>query len=85
MWKKKRMTAGEDNTKKSLEILLTNSQQKLHNIQTFSTYNAALQSVLDKHAPVSKHKVSLGKYSPRFSLVGDQLLTAKRHRRQAEQ
>ena len=40
---------------------------------------------LDKHAPVSKRKVSVGKYSPWFSLVGDQLLTAKRHRRQAEQ
>ena len=46
--------------------------------------NAALQSVLDKHAPVSKRKVSVGKYSPWFSLVGDQLLTAKRQRRQAE-
>ena len=47
-------------------------------------YNAALQSVLDKHAPVSKRKMSVGKYSPWFSLVGDPLLTTKRQRRHAE-
>ena len=29
---------------------------------------------LDKHAPVSKRKVSVGKYSPWFSLVGDHCL-----------
>ena len=48
-------------------------------------YNSALQSVLDKHAyTASKCKVSMGKYFPWFSLVGDQLLTAKRQSRQAE-
>ena len=48
-------------------------------------YNSALQTVPDKHAPASKRKVSVGKYSPWFSLVGNQLLTAKRLRQQAEQ
>ena len=47
--------------------------------------NSALLSVPDKHAPASKRKVSVGKYSPWFSLVGNQLLTAKRLRQQAEQ
>ena len=47
-------------------------------------YNIALQLILDKHAPVFKRKVSVGKNCPWFSLVGDELLAAKRQRRQAE-
>ena len=47
-------------------------------------YNSSLLSVLDKHTPASERKVSVGKYCPWFRPVGNQLLTTKRQRRQAE-
>ena len=47
-------------------------------------YNATLRSVLDKHAPAAKRKVTNRVSSPWFSLVSEELLQAKRSRRQAE-
>ena len=47
-------------------------------------YNANLRLVLDKHAPVAKRKVTNRVSSPWFSLVSEELLQAKRSRRQAE-
>ena len=47
-------------------------------------YNATLRSVLDKHAPAAKRKVTNRVSSPWFSLVNEELLQAKRSRRQAE-
>ena len=48
-------------------------------------YNATLHSVLDKHAPAAKRKVTNRVSSPWFSLVSEEeLLQAKRNRRQAE-
>ena len=47
-------------------------------------YNAILRSVLDNHAPASMRKVTHRVSSPWFGLVGDELLEAKRNRRQAE-
>ena len=47
-------------------------------------YNATLRSVLDKHVPATKRKLTNGVSSPWFSLVSEELLQAKRCRRQAE-
>ena len=47
-------------------------------------YNVILLSVLDKHAPVAKSRVTKRMYSPWFGLVREDLLEAKRSRRQAE-
>ena len=47
-------------------------------------YNAILRSVLDKHAPAAKRKVTNRVSSPWFCLVSEELLQAKRSRRQAE-
>ena len=46
-------------------------------------YNATLRSVLDKDAPAAKRKVTNRVSSPWFSLVSEELLQAKRCRRQA--
>ena len=46
--------------------------------------DAALRTVLDKHAPVQKGKVSSRKPSPWFSLLGNDVLQAKQARRKAE-
>ena len=47
-------------------------------------YNATLRSVLDKHSPAAKRKVT-NRVSPWFSLVSEEgLLQAKRNRHQAE-
>ena len=47
-------------------------------------YDADFRSVLDKHAPAAKRKVTSRVSSPWFSLVSEELLQAKRSRRQAE-
>ena len=47
-------------------------------------YNAILRSMLDKHAPAAKRKVTNRVSSPWFSLVNEEPLQAKRCRRQAE-
>ena len=47
-------------------------------------YCASLRSVLDRHAPPTKRKVTERPSSPWFSLVSEELLVAKRERRQAE-
>ncbi|KAL8610879.1 hypothetical protein ACOMHN_056734 [Nucella lapillus] len=53
---------------------------------TADQYNAALHGILDKHAPVSRRRVMERRVPiPWFSLLGDELLDAKRERRQAEQ
>ena len=46
--------------------------------------NVNLRSMLDKHAPAAKRKVTNRVSSPWFSLVSEELLQAKRCRRQAE-
>ena len=51
---------------------------------TADQLNAILRTVLDKHAPASRRRVSTGKPSPWFSLLGFDLLAAKRERLQAE-
>lgn len=51
---------------------------------TADRYNAALRSVLDKHAPATRRKVPARKPSPWFGLVSEELLQAKRDRRHAE-
>ena len=47
-------------------------------------YNVTLLSVLDKHAPAAKSRVTERMSSPWFGLVREDLLEAKRSRRQAE-
>ena len=47
-------------------------------------YNATLRSVLDKHAPAAKRNVTNRLSSPRFSLVSEEFLQAKRCCRQAK-
>ena len=47
-------------------------------------YNATLHSVLDKHDPAAKRKVTNRVSLPWFSLVSDELQQAKRCCRQAE-
>jgi hypothetical protein len=47
-------------------------------------YNTALKAVLDKHAPASRRMVSSRKVAPWFSLLGDELLQAKKDRRRTE-
>ena len=47
-------------------------------------YNVTLRSVLDKHAPAAKTRVTERMSSPWFGLVREDLLEAKRSRRQAE-
>ena len=47
-------------------------------------YNVTLLSVLDKHAPAAKSRVTERMSSPWFGLVREDLLEAKRIRRQAE-
>ena len=51
---------------------------------TADQLNTTLRKILDKHAPVSRSRMSTGKPSPWFSLLGFDLLAAKRDRRQAE-
>ena len=46
--------------------------------------NVNLRSILDKHAPAVKRKVTNRVSSPWFRLVSEELLQAKRCRRQAE-
>ena len=46
-------------------------------------YNVTLLSVLDKHAPAAKSRVTERMSSPWFGLVREDLLEAKRSRRQA--
>ena len=47
-------------------------------------YNVTLLSVLDKHAPAAKSRVTERMSSPWFGLVREDLLESKRIRRQAE-
>ena len=47
-------------------------------------YNVTLLSVLDKHAPAAKSRVTERTSSPWFGLVREDMLEAKRIRRQAE-
>ena len=54
-----------------------------HSLSAYQ-YNVTLLSVLDKHAPAAKSRVTERMSSPWFGLVREDLLEAKRIRRQAE-
>ena len=60
------------------------SQLNAINCTSADQYNNIVRSVLDNHAPVTKRKVVDRTSSPWFCLVSEQLLEAKRMRRQAE-